>query len=289
MSDAPNIIIPPEHQSAPKVSPLLATAGAYGLRDGNVVREGEYLPEGASYNKGDEDMELRMAEDPRIAAELRDFSERVLSRSPQQTVEALLRKYEQNYAERQAQRWKGQKRWMGRENEEMRMVNILHCDSFIERLSKAGVNASSYDPFEWYRDNNIPVNEWPRPNLRCWLNSFVALIPVKSKITGEVRKISSDRVGISAWLEGEPKTVTTLQHPYSPEYSIMRFDEYDVPVDEKYRGWRTALIALVQCKVLTEAEVERAFGPAKTPAGEFYREQMYRLRAISLGVRKEEQ
>jgi hypothetical protein len=41
----------------------------------------------------------------------------------------------------------------------------------------------------------------------------------------------------------------------------MRFKEYDVPVDEKYRGWRTAMLHLILAGVLTEDEVNRAFGP----------------------------
>ena len=55
----------------------------------------------------------------------------------------------------------------------------------------------------------------------------------------------------------------------------MRFDEFDVPTSERYRGWRTALLRLIQEGVLSEAEVDRAFGPvAMGDVSLLYREQL---------------
>jgi hypothetical protein len=50
---------------------------------------------------------------------------------------------------------------------------------------------------------------------------------------------------------------------------------------ERYRGWRTALLALIVNEVLTDVEVNRAFGPvSENEASELYREtlQQYRQR-----------
>jgi hypothetical protein len=55
----------------------------------------------------------------------------------------------------------------------------------------------------------------------------------------------------------------------------MKFDEFDVPQYERYRGWRTAILRLIQDEVVTEEEVERAFGPVvHNEASELYLEQL---------------
>jgi hypothetical protein len=79
------------------------------------------------------------------------------------------------------------------------------------------------------------------------------------------------------------KTITCLQDGYAPEWSIMRFNDHGVAVREKYRGWRTAMLVLIVSEVLTEEEVDRAFGPAIGEPGAWYREQLQTWRQIKLG------
>jgi hypothetical protein len=101
-----------------------------------------------------------------------------------------------------------------------------------------------------------------------WLNPFVRL----------------ERIGVTTWVGREAKTITTLQYPYGPEYSIMRFNHYNVPTNERYRGWRTALLALIVAGVLTENEADRAFGPAVGEASIFYRQQLQHERTVRMGL-----
>jgi hypothetical protein len=79
------------------------------------------------------------------------------------------------------------------------------------------------------------------------------------------------------------KTLTSLQEPYGPEWSIMRYNEHGVAMKEKYRGWRTALLVLMVAEILTEEEVDQAFGPPIGEAGAFYRYQLQVYRQIRLG------
>jgi hypothetical protein len=65
----------------------------------------------------------------------------------------------------------------------------------------------------------------------------------------------------------------------------MRFDDWNVPTVEKYRGWRTALLALMIERVITEEEVERAFGPTVlNEASLLYRQQLQFHRKIWKGL-----
>jgi len=190
----------------------------------------------------------------------------------QQLIEEEQRMYEENYAARHSQRWEGQERWMGRENEEARLVNILHPHAIFQKLNNAGVNCSIEPAMDqvWDIDHKTGlavVKQRTLSNARFWLHDVVI----------------KDRVGISAWMwkDGQrvAQYVTYLQYPVGPEWSVMRFDEFDVPRSEKYRGWRTALLRLIQEGALTEEEVDRAFGPVSMgDVSELYREQLEDLR-----------
>lgn len=195
----------------------------------------------------------------------------------QQTIEAEQELFEENYRNAHAKRWKGQDRWIGRRNEEMRLVNILHPHAVIEKLQRAGV-AASIDPavkWVWIPDDSTGLLVL-RPKVlseaRLWLNDFV----IYRKGTGDTH---AGRVGVCAWVkdgdERRVKCVTSLQWDCGPEWSLMHFDMFDVPTCERYRGWRTALLALILHDVLTEEEVDRAFGPViENEASELYRETL---------------
>jgi len=207
----------------------------------------------------DEEFDRPEYHDPKILAELDKLQRRKMTTSPAETVEAWLQKWEENYDASKPQQWKGQERWQGRENEDMRVVRIMHPHTFIHKLRRAGVDARIED--DRYG--------------RLWLNDFS-------------RK---GRIGISAWMKDEAigrkvvKTVTTLQYPCGPEYSVMRFNTYNVPTTEKYRGWRTALLTLILADVITEREADQAFGPAEGEAAHFYRQQAKGIRGMRLGLR----
>lgn len=191
----------------------------------------------------------------------------------QQTIEAESELYEENYRSAHERRWQGQERWKGRRNEEMRLVNILHPHEVIRKLQAAGVDASieCAVKFVWTPDAKtgllVPQPK-ARSSARLWLNEGVMYM----KGTSET---NAGRVGVSAWVqrpEGRtPQCVTSLQWDCGPEWSLMHFDALDVPTTERYRGWRTALLALITNDVLTEEEVNRAFGPVvENEASELY-------------------
>jgi hypothetical protein len=181
--------------------------------------------------------------------------------------------FEENYRARAAYRWDGQERWMGRENEEMRLVNILHPHAVFQKLRDAGVDCSIEPAIDWVWDNDpksglaIPVQR-TRSTARFWLHDVVI----------------KDRVGISGWVQRNGRRTaqyaTYMQYPLGPEWSLMHFDKFDVPTAERYRGWRTALLRLMQEEMLTEKEVNKAFGaPAHNAASELYYEYIEELRA----------
>jgi hypothetical protein len=79
----------------------------------------------------------------------------------------------------------------------------------------------------------------------------------------------------------EPEVGCWVQSPYMPEFSIIRFDDHGVPLDEKMRGWRTVLMQLALKKFLKETTINKVFGRANGPASEKYNAFMHSLRQNS--------
>jgi hypothetical protein len=198
----------------------------------------------------------------------------------EQMIEAEQEAFELAYIAAEPNRWKGQERWMGEENIERRLVNILHPQAVFEKLQRAGVDARTEAPtFIVY----VPDDETGKPVAikrqrsvgRMWLHDEV----IKGRI-GVSARVKDPLTG-----KRSIKLVTSLQHPCGPEWSVMRFDAWDVPINEKYRGWRTALLQLILKGVLTEEEVDRAFGPVVlNPASELYRQTLQDHRARKRGI-----
>lgn len=196
-----------------------------------------------------------------------------------QTIEEEQRMYEENYRAAYERRWKGQQRWMGRENLEMRLVNILHPHEFIHKLQAVGI-AASIEPavvIVWEPDGKtglLKLRPRAKSNARLWLNENVVYVKGTTAT-------HAGRIGVSAWVPGHemPECITSLQWDCGPEWSVMHFGPFDVPTSEKYRGWRTALLSLITRDVLTEEEVNRAFGPvSENEASDLYRETLQRYR-----------
>lgn len=197
-----------------------------------------------------------------------------------QTWEAGDQAFELNYAAAASQRWEGQHRWMGQENEAMRFVRIMHPHDIFRRLRHAGVDARTEAASFYVNDldhkTGKPITlRRERSTGRLWLSDYAV----------------RGRVGVCAWMPNprtgrrERQMVTTLQYPYGPEWSLLYFNEYDVPITERYRGWRTAMLRLIVNDVLTEAEVDKAFGPVLlNSASLIYRRELQTHRTKRAGI-----
>ena len=98
--------------------------------------------------------------------------------------------------------------------------------------------------------------------LKCWYRQH----PQAQKLTLLVLERRSRNVG--CWVQGG----------FMPEYSIMRFDDHGVPLDEAYRGWRTVLMQLALKGLISERKINEVFGPARGPASTRYNKFMGSLR-----------
>jgi hypothetical protein len=188
--------------------------------------------------------------------------------------------FERGYLAAARQRRLDQRRFKGKEIEAMRLVNILHPHTIFRRLRRAGVDARIEAPsfYVWVPEDStgrLIAIKRERSIGRLWLHDEAV----------------AGRVGVSAWVWDQKlkqrvrRMVTTLQYPYGPEWSLLHFNEFDVPICERYRGWRTAMLAMIEANVLTEDEVNRAFGPPSlNTASLLYRERVQTHRKRKYGL-----
>jgi hypothetical protein len=284
---SPAVHIAPEHQSAPKEhwadkevakaaeeiregqfrpdlsddADLLGMVGvtrSLALKDPHLASKAEQLQ-----TFGEMADSLALAQHPRVKEALaRLEQEKKDAPSTQEMIEKAQMLHEFNEMVESKNQFDGQGRWIGKDNEQMRIVNIMSPKQWIARL-------------------NAVIGEG-----RVFLNRYAVLgrVPVLVPNTEKSRSLLwtpdqgfGPEGGSSKKDEYLP--VTMLQHPATPEWMVMRFDEYRVPTTVKYMGWRTALLVLITKRIITEKEAHAAFPLGSGPAGEWYRQQLFEFRA----------
>ena len=261
-----NIIIPSEHQSAPKQTELnkAIREAAREISDGTFKPELEENVFGKKETDFfDAGITTVLAKHPLVQDALRTLETQVQDKTSTEYLEKAEQLHEMNVRLASKDRWDGQERWQGHDNLEMRLVNLMQPKTFIERLRRARVVAVLEPHVETdYRaqDNGlIGLCEVEKCDARVWLG----------------RRVVRDCVGVFANVNGQAKYITKLQVPLGPEWTVMGFDEYDVPTAPRYLGWRSAVLTLIRQRVITEKEAEKAFGKVvENEASSFYRQQL---------------
>lgn len=280
------VIIPREHQSAPKEhwadkeiakaaeeinsgqftptlsdDDLLPVALSRGLKVPNPKTQSV----GANIERAEQTRDsLLLAQHPRVQEALAKFAqEKSEARNTQEYAEKTQMLHELTAMAKSVNKWDGQGRWLGKENEEMRVVNIMTPFQFLARLE--GVIGEG----------------------RVMLNRFavakrVALLSPQNdpRIKKRSALWTPDDAG-SGVLDRSKDFVQvgTLQYPCGPEWMVMRVDEYGIPTTAKYLGWRTALLSMIDLGVISEKEAHEAFPLRTGPAGDWYRQQLFEIRS----------
>jgi hypothetical protein len=168
--------------------------------------------------------------------------------SGQQSKEEYHRLHEDNVAARKAYRWPKQE-----ELKAKRIGKIMHMNSLIIKLKMAGIKA-------WY--NNAGVG---------------GMLGLNVEHTGHFPECKHER--------GEVHYVGAVQVPYMQEFEELYFDQYDVPLGPKRRGWRTILLYLIEQRIITARKADEIFGePPSGAVSRRYREYVQYLNRRGLGL-----
>lgn len=183
--------------------------------------------------------EMAIKMPPELEAAVMDYAQNYHEDSnSQQNQEELCRQKELSEDAGDEYRWCTKEEYADIES---RMGTIIHSSELISKL----------------RD---------KVGLRCWYRNH----PHADKLT-----LMCQRPGKEL---DEPEVGCWVKNGWMPEYTVMGFDHNGVPLAEKYRGWRTALLQLILKGFITEDKAHKVFGPATRACADRYNSILYGVR-----------
>jgi hypothetical protein len=337
----PGVVIPPHQRSSPKEH----WADKEIKKAAKEIDEGKWIPEGdpemddamasmrlalgagtegVAIGKPATEEEFQNTEmlnligrHPRVVEALEKMKhEQYEPADPHAAIEHTLAMRELAVASTMAQKWDGQGRWEGYENEQMRYGQILTPSQFYDRLgkivgkgriklgeyvvrtsseSKSGrIGLYMRNP-EW-KGEKTPFDDRPytiaklRRDGEAHLRAGKALrrlgqndeadkkINLAGEMAEEAMRLQMDLYTDEQTRPAEFLRVGTLQWPAGTEWMIMGFTQYGAVYAPKFLGWRTALLTMIRAKAITEKEAHKAFPVPSGPAAQWYLEQLGMMR-----------
>lgn len=264
----------------------------------------------------------QLARHPRVVEAIEKMRLEVDSTpNPQEAIEKAWMLHEMVELQSKDQKWDGQERWEGEENEEMRHGRLLTPTEFYRELSEViGIQrvylsphavkenptdrsgrVGLYIPNPMYKGGSM-LGDLPQVKAKelrtvgeakmhearkLRLAGLNALADKAFDLAGEMAKAATEILmeqSATEQLEPPMLRVGSLQWPLGTEWMVMHFNQYGVPTKAKYLGWRTALLTMVRCRAITEDEAHKAFPVGSGPAGDWYMQQLYMRRNIGTAV-----
>lgn len=334
----PNILIPAQHQSSPKEHPAdkairqaqeeiaagqfsaelseeADAASGMGLALGTAAAQGLKPSLGEFQDTYEQNVtDDQLANHPRVIEALEKMRHEVEETKGHELIEKNCALRELTIASEAKNRWDGQGRWLGAENEEMRYGEILSPQQFYDRLGKVTgkgrlkLSEHVVFPHEGAKSGMSAIvmrnPRWDGESERFRRDDrakALAMADEAQKLFREVQSLTAlgrhseaDRKtrDIAAMVaeakqmfhraaEGtmlaEPEfvRVATVQWPLMTEWMIVQFTEWGTVWKPKFYGWRTALLTMIQNGAITELEAHRAFPVGIGEASAWYLQQIY--------------
>lgn len=180
-----------------------------------------------------------------MKAEIAEYSKKHHGTTSSQNVEELMR--QQEMSKEMVKEYKMYKQDELLDTPE-RVGRVMHCLEFLRLL-------------ETIRPAYLSAN------IRKGLTGLAVWHPkdVVDEESGEVKRVD--------W-----QYVCGVQVGFMHEYSSFHFDKRGLPLNEKWRGWRTVLLRLIQLGHITEEQERQVFGEATGVASRRHREQLFCFR-----------
>lgn len=164
-------------------------------------------------------------------------------------------------------------RWEGKSSTE--------TEETLARLKEE--NSASVDEFKFVKESEY-ADIGPRMGRILSYADFINILRDKCHLKCFYREMSKNQK-LALWVHKDymttPELACWVQRPYMIEFEVMRFDDKGVPLDSKYRGWRTCLLQMRMKGMLTEEQINKAFGRACGPASARYNAMLQELRKNS--------
>jgi hypothetical protein len=199
---------------------------------------------------------------PELKAEIAEYSQKHHGRTSSQNLELLMQHKEMNREMVKEYRFYNQDDCVIKDAQDViaRKGKIMHCLEFLDRLCTIRPAYLS-------------------ANIRRGLTGLAVYHPkdVLDPETGGWKRVG--------W-----HYVCGVQAGYMWEYSVLNIDDHGLPTNEKWRGYRTVILRLIQSGHITEEQALKAFGEPSPAGAKRYLEQLYywRNRKEETGKTKDE-
>jgi len=200
----------------------------------------------APWQTYDRDMDPMAGESDYMKQAVAEYAQRRHVITSQHNVEELIRQQEFSTNMVKDYRFYRQEEDDLADNGQTRKGRVMHCLEFLEKLQTI-----------------LPA--YLSATVRKGLCGLAVYKPYETIVNGQTERID--------W-----QYVCGVQVGYCYEYSVLHFDSHGLPLNEKWRGWRTVLLRLIQKNYITEQQAEEVFGKATGPASRRYLEQLYYFR-----------
>jgi hypothetical protein len=141
-------------------------------------------------------------------------------------------------------------------------------------------NAQSAKEYQWVKPEEY-ADLGPRKGRILSYEQFINILRDKCKLTCFYREMGHPQK-LALWVQKDgtvqPELAGWCQRPFMIEYEVVRFDERGIPLDSRYRGWRSVLLQMRMKEMLTEDQINKAFGRAIGPASRRYNQVMQSVR-----------
>jgi hypothetical protein len=255
----------------------------------------------------------QLARHPRVMEALEKMQKELEETKGHQLVEKNAALRELIIASEAKNRWDGQGRWMGHENQEARQGQILTPQAFYDRLGKVvgkgKIKLSEHIMFPEGAKSGLGGLFMKNPK---WTGATKIFVETKEyqarqletearQLQTQARKLRAagqnaeadkafyrcaDMVQAATELlleagahvqlaEPEYLRIGTIQWPLATEWMIVQFTEWGTVWKPKHYGWRTTLLTMIRCGAITEVQAHKAFPVKAGPAAEWYLEQLY--------------
>jgi hypothetical protein len=147
----------------------------------------------------------------------------------------------------------------------------------------------SVKDYKFYKQDELTTEEGKKGRvLHCleFLRMLETIIPaylsanVRKGLTGlavyHPKDVLNQETGLTERVNWQ--YVCACQVPYMWEYSVLHVDSHGLPLNERWRGWRTVLLRLIMSGHITEQQAEELFGKALGAPSRRYNEQLYAWR-----------
>lgn len=258
--------------------------------------------------------QMMLANHPRVLEAMEKMRHEVEETKGHELVEKNCALRELTEASEKKNRWDGQGRWMGHENEEMRYGEILTPQQFYDRLgkvtgkgrlklsehimfpyegAKSGVSGMYMHNPKWdgaaerYREGEREEAKRMADEAQKMFTEAESIQKLgrQDEAQKKLREIAYlvdearqkfDRAATGSSLaEPEFLRVATIQWPLSTEWMIAEFTEWGTVWKPKFYGWRTALLTMIQNGAIKEVEAHKAFPVGPGEASAHYLQQIF--------------